>query len=143
CYPRKDGFRIMTATSSPSTTTSTQSGTRHRRRVGRNRVTWSGTIILVVCSLTVLIPLYVTVNMSLKTTSQAVDGNAFGLPSPVSLSGFVEAWNLTNFPRGFTISVFVTVLAVAGEILVSSMAAYAIVRNWKRRLFRWSFYYLL
>jgi raffinose/stachyose/melibiose transport system permease protein len=37
----------------------------------------------------------------------------------------------------------VSVTAVAGEIIVSALAAYAIVRNWDRRLFRWSFFYLL
>ena len=65
------------------------------------------------------------------------------LAERVGIEGFVEAWRLTNFPRGFAISVFVSVTAVAGEIIVSALAAYAIVRNWDRRLFRWSFFYLL
>ena len=56
--------------------------------------------------LAVLVPLFVTVNMSLKTTEQAVDGNAFSLPSPLTLSSFAEAWSLTNFPRAFAISLF-------------------------------------
>ncbi len=40
-------------------------------------------------------------------------------------------------------STFITVIAVVGEIVISSLAAYAIVRNWDSRLFRWSFFYLL
>jgi len=101
------------------------------------------TVILLVCSLSVIVPLLVTVSMAFKTGAQAVDGKAFSLPSPVSLEGFAEAWELTDFPRAFAVSVFVTAVSVAGEIIISALAAYAIVRNWDRRLFRWSFFYLL
>ncbi|GAA1616264.1 carbohydrate ABC transporter permease [Brevibacterium sanguinis] len=116
----------------------TKAGTRRRRRRGVGL-----TVLLAACSLTVLVPLYVTVSMALKSGSQAVDGEAFALPAPPSLEGIVEAWSLTNFPRAFAISVFVTTVSVVGTILLSSMAAYAISRNWHRRLFRWSFFYLL
>lgn len=114
-----------------------------RSGIGSDRYNWPLTAILIVCSLAVLVPLLVTVNMSLKTTAQAVDGSAFTLPAPFSLEGFRQAWQLTNFPRGLAISALITAVAVAGEILISSLAAFAIVRNWDRRLFRWSFFYLL
>ena len=107
------------------------------------RTNWPATVVLIVCTLAVLVPLYVTVSMAFKTTGQAVDGNAFSLPAPLSIESFSQAWTLTNFPRGFAISVFVSATAVVGEIVVSALAAYAIVRNWDRRLFRWSFFYLL
>ncbi|MCR2762642.1 carbohydrate ABC transporter permease [Microbacterium sp. zg.B48] len=112
-------------------------------RFARERTNWSGTIVLLLCTLTVLIPLYVTVSMAFKTQSQAVDGNAFSLPSPFSIDGFVTAWNLTNFPLAFTISVLITAATVAGTILLAAWASFAIARNWDHRLFRWSFYYLL
>ena len=67
-----------------------------RRRIGRG--SWTTTLLLALCSLTVLIPLYVTVSMAFKTTEQAVDGSAFSLPAPFSLDGFTEAWSLTDFP---------------------------------------------
>jgi len=118
-------------------------GTTRRGRIGTERINWPATTILLFCSLAVLVPLLVTLNMSLKTTAQAVDGQAFSLPSPLSFSGFVEAWQLTNFPRGLAISAAVTAIAVIGEIVISALAAFAIVRNWDRRLFRWSFFYLL
>jgi raffinose/stachyose/melibiose transport system permease protein len=100
-------------------------------------------IILFLCSLTVLLPLYVTITMSLKSTSQAVDGNAFSLPAPIDVSGFGQAWELTNFPAAFVISVLVTAGTVIGTVLLAAVASYAIVRNWEHRLFRWSFFYLL
>ena len=83
----------------------------HRRKspaTRGERVSWSTTIILLLCAVTVLLPLYVTVSMAFKTTGQAVDGNAFSLPAPFSIDGFVEAWNLTKFPVGAGISLLVT-----------------------------------
>lgn len=121
---------------------------RPRRRSGflRTRaggINWPLTIVLCVLSLTVLVPLYVTVVMAFKTSTQAVDGNAFSLPAPFDVSGFVQAWNLTDFPRAFGLSVGISAVSVAGAILLSTMASYAIVRNWDRKLFRFAFFYLL
>ena len=116
---------------------------RARRRGGEERTSRGTTIALVVCTLAVFAPLYATLTMSFKTTAQSVDGQVFSLPSPISIDGFVEAWRLTNFPRGFAISLFVTVVTVVGTVALASLAAYAIARNWDRRFFRWSFYYLL
>ena len=114
-----------------------------RSRFAMERVNWSGTIVLMLCAVTVLIPLYVTVSMAFKTQSQAVDGNAFSLPAPFSIDGFVAAWELTDFPRAFTISLLVTAFTVAGTIILAALASFAISRNWDRKLFRYSFYYLL
>lgn len=133
----------MTAAIATGTLNSSEEAPRRRARVGKEKINWPVTIALIVGSLTVLLPLYVTLTMAFKTREQATDANAFSLPSPVSTSGFVEAWGLTNFPRAFLVSVIVTAIAVTGAILVSSMASYAIVRNWDRKVFRYSFYYLL
>lgn len=114
-----------------------------RSRFAMERVNWPGTIVLALCTLTVLVPLYVTVTMAFKTQSQAVDGNAFTWPTPWSLEGFTAAWELTNFPRAFTVSLLITLFTVAGTIVLAALAAFAISRNWDRKLFRYSFYYLL
>ena len=74
---------------------------RRRIRTGHERTNWPATALLIVCTLGVLIPLYVTISMAFKTTGQAVDGNAFSLPSPLTFDSFAQAWTLTNFPRGF------------------------------------------
>ena len=116
---------------------------RVKRAPLMERVNWPGTIILILCTVTVLLPLYVTVTMAFKTTNQAVDGNAFSLPAPFSIEGFVEAWTLTNFPVGALISLIVTAGTVVATIALAAFASYAIVRNWERRLFRYSFFYLL
>ena len=101
------------------------------------------TVVLALASLTVLAPLYVTVSMAFKTSDQAVEGNAFALPAPLHPASFAEAWQLTRFPTAFAVSVATALITVALTLLLSSMAAYAIVRNWSHRLFRWSFFYLL
>lgn len=126
-----------------STQTITTQVAGKKPRVRMERVNWSGTIILILCAVTVLLPLYVTLSMAFKTTGQAVDGNAFSLPAPFSIDGFVEAWNLTKFPVGAGISLLVTAGTVIATIVLAAFASYAIVRNWDRRLFRYSFFYLL
>jgi raffinose/stachyose/melibiose transport system permease protein len=114
-----------------------------RVKVKMERVNWSGTIILLLCSVTVLLPLYVTISMSFKTGGQAVDGNALSLPMPFSVQGFIDAWQLTKFPVGFAMSLLVTAGTVVLTILLAAFASFAIMRNWDRRLFRYSFFYLL
>lgn len=128
--PQSSGTRLSSGDGKPS-------------RVKRERYNRSGTIILVLCSITVLVPLYVTISMAFKTGGQAVDGNAFSLPNPFSIDGFVEAWTLTDAPVGFAISVLITASTVALTIIIAAFASYAIIRNWDVRLFRYSFFYLL
>jgi len=120
-----------------------EADSRRPSAVRKDRPSWSTTIILILCTATVLVPLYVTISMAFKSQQQAVDGNAFSFPAPFSLEGFTTAWNLTSFPTAFVISVLVSLASVAGTILLASFASFAIARNWDRRPFRWSFYYLL
>ncbi|PSS44759.1 ABC transporter permease [Arthrobacter woluwensis] len=112
-------------------------------RVRMERVNWPATVLLLLCAVTVLLPLYVTLSMAFKTGAQAVDGNAFSLPAPFSVDGFVQAWNLTSFPVGAGVSLLVTAGTVVLTIVLSAFTSYAIVRNWDRKVFRYSFYYLL
>jgi raffinose/stachyose/melibiose transport system permease protein len=122
-------------------TTSGTTPSRPSRRLDRtNRPL---TVVLALASLTVLAPLYVTVSMAFKTSEQSVEGNAFALPAPLHPASFAEAWQLTRFPVSFAISVGAAALTVTLTLLLSSLAAYAIVRNWSHRFFRWSFFYLL
>lgn len=140
----------MTAT----TTTTVPGGTaspaprrpadRPRRRPHRpHRTSWPLTVLLCLASLTVLAPLYVAVSMAFKTSEQSVDGNAFALPAPFHPGSFADAWELTRYPVAFSMSVVVAVITVVLTLLLASMAAYAIVRHWSHRFFRWSFVYLL
>lgn len=104
---------------------------------------WWLTIVLFICSLTVLVPLYFTISMSLKSSEQAATGTGLNFPWPLHFENFGTAWTLVNFPKAFGISLFITAFTVAGEVVLCSILAYAIARNSNHRLFRWSFVYLL
>ncbi len=115
---------------------------RRKKRDGA-RINWGITALMAVSSLTVLVPLYFAVAMALKSAKQAASGSGFSWPWPMHFDNFRIAWDLTHFPRAFGYSALITGLSVIGELLLSSIAAYAIVRNWERRFFRWSYIYLL
>ena len=104
---------------------------------------WIITTLLLICSLTVLVPLYFAITMSLKSGEQAASGSGFSLPSPLHFDNFSTAWKLVNFPVAFGYSLFITVVAVAGQLLLSSIAAFAIARNLDHKFFRFAFVYLL
>jgi raffinose/stachyose/melibiose transport system permease protein len=107
------------------------------------RPNWTTTVLLLIASLTVLIPLYFAIAMSLKTASEAASGTGLTWPWPMQFGNFAEAWTLTDFPRAFIISLLISVVSVAGAIVLSSLASYAIARNWDHRGFRYSYFYLL
>ncbi|NNG39445.1 carbohydrate ABC transporter permease [Flexivirga sp. ID2601S] len=107
------------------------------------RRSWKLTTVLALASLAVFIPLYLAVTMALKTNAEASSGSGFALPTSLHWSNFSTAWNLVHFPRAAAVSVVIAVVAVVGSLAVSSMAAYAIVRNWHRKAFRYSYFYLL
>ena len=87
------------------------------------RVNWGLTIIVAICSLTVIIPLYFAIAMALKSPAQTGTGTGFNFPWPIHWGNFRAAWDLTDTPLAFAMSMLVTVIAVVGEILVSALAA--------------------
>ncbi|GAA1892387.1 carbohydrate ABC transporter permease [Paeniglutamicibacter psychrophenolicus] len=115
---------------------------RRSRRRGP-RVNWWMTALLLVASLTILVPLYFTVSMALKTPEQAASGTGFAWPADPQWENFAQAFALTDYPAAFMSTAFITVLSVLGALGASSMVAYAIVRNWDRKFFRLSYIYLL
>lgn len=123
---------------------------RRRARAGRNaasddtrRTNWWATALIAVCSLTILIPLYLAVVVSLKTPDQLVTGTGFEWPNPIRWENFGEAWERTNFPQALMNTAFITVGSVIFTLLTSSMVAYAIARNLHRPFFKGVFFYLL
>ena len=76
------------------------------RKSGREgyKVNWWLTALMLVASLTVLVPLYFTVAMALKTPrARSATGTGFEWPSPVQWENFADAYWLTNFPRAFMV----------------------------------------
>jgi raffinose/stachyose/melibiose transport system permease protein len=134
---------MATQVTTPTAAAAPRVGTRRRRMPEGGRVNWGLTIVIAIISLIVLIPLYFAIAMALKSPAQTGAGTGFNFPWPIHWGNFRAAWDLTNTPLAFSMSLLVTVIAVAGEILVSSLAAWAIVRNWGHWQFRATFVYLM
>jgi raffinose/stachyose/melibiose transport system permease protein len=132
---------VQVTTTVPAAALTTARRRRPRREGGR--VNWGLTVVIAIISLIVLIPLYFAIAMALKSPAQTGTGTGFNFPWPLQWGNFRAAWDLTNFPLAFSMSLLVTAIAVTGEILVSSLAAWSIVRNWGHWQFRATFVYLL
>ncbi|HSK96904.1 MAG TPA: carbohydrate ABC transporter permease [Euzebyales bacterium] len=130
------------ATTPPPTGTTTSPRPGPPSRVRGQRVNWWLTALMIVLSLTVLIPLYFTVVTALKTPEQ-LGGAGFSLPSDPRWANFPDAWRLTNYPRAALNSAIITVGAVVLTLVTNSMVAYAISRNMNRRLFRGLYFYFV
>nr|WP_110851287.1 carbohydrate ABC transporter permease [Georgenia satyanarayanai] len=115
---------------------------RRRRRRKPSGVSWWLTALLVVLSLTVLVPLYFTVVMALKTPEQ-LGGTGFAPPTEWAWGNFAEAWRTINYPARALNTALITVGAVVLTLLTNSMVAYAIARQMHRRLFKALFYYFI
>jgi raffinose/stachyose/melibiose transport system permease protein len=135
----------MATVTEPVVTGAPRIAIRRRRNLVSDlgRVNWKLTIIVAICSLTIILPLYFAVAMALKSPAQTGAGSGFNFPWPLHLGNFRAAWDETNTPLAFGMSLLITSIAVVGEILISSLAAWSIVRNWGHWQFRATFVYLL
>ncbi|MDD7928485.1 carbohydrate ABC transporter permease [Microbacterium thalli] len=104
---------------------------------------WWATALIAVCSLTVIIPLYLAVAVALKTPAQLADGTGFELPWPINGGNFAVAWERTDFPQALLNTAIITVGSVVFTLFTSSLVAYALARNLHRPFFKGVFYYLL
>lgn len=120
---------------------------RRRRNEDREddtrRLNWWATAFVAVCSLTVLVPLYFAVVVSLKTPDQLAAGTGFEWPNPIRWENFADAWQRTAFPQALMNTAFITVGAVVLTLATSSVVAYALARNIHRPFFKGVFFYLL
>lgn len=122
--------------------------TQPRKRRGdadddTRKTNWWATALIAVCSLTVLVPLYLAVVVALKTPEQLTAGTGFELPNPIRWENFADAWTRTSFPQALANTAFITVGSVVFTLLTSSVVAYALARNIHRPFFKGVFYYLL
>ena len=135
---------MATQVTTPPAAAAPRTRTRRPRPIPEGgRINWGLTIVIALISLIVIIPLYFAVAMALKSPAQTGAGTGFNFPWPMHWGNFRAAWDLTNTPLAFAMSLLVTVIAVVGEILVSALAAWSIVRNWDHWQFRATFVYLM
>jgi len=111
--------------------------TRLRRRL-RTVVTYA---LLLLCAAMVLIPFLWMVSTSLKTQNQLFTGQVNFIPDPVAPENYLNVWTqLGSIKPGMTFwrimgnTLFITVLAMFGEIFSASLVAYGFSRfRWRGR----------
>lgn len=109
----------------------------------KERYNWPVTILLIAgIVLIILLPLYMALMIAIKDSSDM--NNILALPTKLRLQNFVDAWNMTNFPRKFFNTAFITVLNLIFTLITNSFAAYAITRNRKKsKFFSIMYYYFI
>lgn len=93
-------------------------------RIGRAAM-W---LFLLVMAVLTVFPVLMTVAGSLKSSAELMTGGGL-LPEAWQFSNYAEAWKQTNFARYTVNSVFLSVMATVGTLLVAAMAAYVVDRR--------------
>ena len=101
------------------------------KKVGKERINWPVTILLIAGLITVIFPLYMTVVIALKKPSEMTNDIAgiLSLPKHFSLDNFTEAMKVTDFWNSLGNSLLITIVTVVLAILIHSLLGYAIARN--------------
>ncbi|RNA66637.1 carbohydrate ABC transporter permease [Alteribacter keqinensis] len=103
---------------------------------------WLVTGLLMLGTLLVLFPLYLTINIALKTPEEMGEP-LLSLPNEWRFQNFADAIEVTNFFNAFSNSFLVTFFVVIFTVLTNSLVSYAIARNMHRRLYKVMFYYFV
>ena len=107
-----------TTTIAPTTRPAAGGAPQKLRLRKGERPNWVTTTLLSIGTLTVLIPLYFAVAMSLKTDQQAAAGSGFDWPNPITFANFKTAWAMTSYPRPYISSLGNPVCTDSGESLL-------------------------
>ena len=87
-------------------------------------------------------PLYMTVVIALKSPQEM--SHVLALPKHIQWSNFEKAWDMTDYPRKFSNTLFITLVNLIFTVFTNAMASYAIARNRKKsRFFNFLYYYFI
>lgn len=97
--------------------------------------------LLILCATIVLIPFLWMISTSLKTQDQLFTGRVNFIPAPIAPENYVDVWQkLSSIKPGMTFvrilgnTLFITILAMFGEIFSASLVAYGFARfQWRGR----------
>jgi raffinose/stachyose/melibiose transport system permease protein len=106
------------------------------------KTNWLVTVLLMVGSIFILFPLYLTLTIALKTPKETAD-SLLALPKEWRFQNFLDAIEITNFFHAFQNSFIITVVVVIFTLLTNSMVAYAIARNIHKKFFKFLYYYFV
>ncbi|CAI6086841.1 carbohydrate ABC transporter permease [Cohnella sp. JJ-181] len=92
---------------------------------------WIGEAVMIILSLAFLYPLFLAIINSFKSF-QEVMSDVIALPNHWTFGNYAYVWDFINYPRLFLNNTVITVLGLAGIVLVSSIAAYKLARTKSR-----------
>ena len=108
----------------------------------RNRTNWIVMTLIVLGTIVVLFPLYMTVTIALKNPEQ-MRQSIFAFPADIQWSNFSKAIEMTGFFRALGNSTLVTTATVTLTLLTNSLVAYAIARNMNHKFFKGLYFYFV
>ncbi|WP_226682008.1 carbohydrate ABC transporter permease [Sutcliffiella horikoshii] len=85
-------------------------------------------IIGILLAILFLVPFYFVIINSVKSFSEILI-DAAALPTEILFSNYAKVWEIIQFPRAFWNSLIITVLSNIGIVVISSMAAWKMVRT--------------
>ena len=97
--------------------------------------------ILLVLTLVYLYPFYAVIVLAIKTPQQMLMA-PMALPKTLEIANFTTAWQLTNFPRAFFNTLFITVVSVVLIIAVTGMGTFTLVKV-RNKLSTFMYYFLI
>lgn len=100
-------------------------------------------IFLIFGAVMIIFPMYLTVITAFKTTEELTK-SIFSLPTSFYLGNFKEIIGRPGFMQSVINTVFITVTACAGVVMVIPLVSYAIARNMENhRYYKFLYYFLL
>jgi raffinose/stachyose/melibiose transport system permease protein len=115
---------LKAAASSVHTASLRKPGNRFAAFAGRLAV-W---LFLLATTLLTLFPIFITFSGSLMSNAELMGGGNL-LPKTWQIVNYAEAWKQSNFARYTWNSLFMSVTATVGTLLVAAMAAYVVDRR--------------
>ncbi|RAV10594.1 carbohydrate ABC transporter permease [Paenibacillus contaminans] len=85
-------------------------------------------LIAIALALLFLVPFYFVLVNSFKSFGDLLSNSA-SLPKTLQLDNYTRVWSIMNYPKAFVNSFMITVLSNVGLVVISSMAAYRLVRH--------------
>jgi multiple sugar transport system permease protein len=115
----------MAVTTAPQRDVQAARRTPGTQRLAGNIVSYA---ILLLGLAIVVLPLYWMISTSLKSDSALFLLPPQWYPDPIQWQNYLDVWRLVPLARYFGNSIFITALAMFGEILTCSLVAYGFAR---------------
>ena len=115
-------------TSSPNTSKAHAANGRHPGRQAARLKALGAFLTLCVGALLFSIPFFWTISTALKTNQQAFAFPPQWIPNPIQWQNFRQAWTDLPFPTFVSNTVFITFVAVIGQVSSASLVAYGFAR---------------